>query len=554
VPLNSKFLLFILLIEATSSLLAQSQFATNHFLFFEIQNLEESSERTIQEIIDLPENNSFDRKNQKNTLTKVKSDSWIRIKLKTLEHEPSTYLLEVGEPSLKRIDFYSVKNGRVQEHFQSGVGIPFEKRKEPYRNHVFRINILDSTIHTYYLYIATSGNRSISPLSLHTEEEYQKKNMLETLELGIGIGLLSLVCLLSGVLFILFKNKIYLLYSLHLLFVILFILGRSGIGFLYLWINNPEWNPLLIRTGLYGLITFVALFTIYFLRVHTFSKVLAFLLFADAALHALFMALIFLGVDLTNLPRAPFSSFAHTILSIIVGVTAIKRNLKQAGFYTVGIVLLSLIGIIHILALYGVAPLNFSKLITLRLGWYFEVFFLSIAVAYNLKKVFLENKLLLEKNKWSESQLKSAKSNIDEAEQEIERRNRKLLSSSMEVTSRIEELTTIKDGVKDKELRKRLELLIKKQQSGHANSDWEDFKSFFEQIHPSFFQRIIQEYPKLTQSDLRYAAYVKMGLSSKEIASLLNVQVDSLKNTRYRIRKKIGLDPSVKVNDFFLKY
>ena len=549
-----KFLLAILLIVSTFNSLAQSQFTGSHFEFLNMEYLEESSELSIQEIIDRSGSNSIDVKSQEITQMKVKSDSWIRINLKTLSHLPSKYLLEVGEPSLKHIHFYSVKNGRVQEHFQSGVGISFEERKEQYRNHVFPINIQDSTIHTYYMYITTNGNRSISPLSFHTEDEYQKKNTIQTLELGIGIGLLFLVCIISIVLYILFKKEIYLLYFFHLIFVILFILSRSGIGFLYLWASNPEWNPFLIRIGLYGLIAFISLFTIYFLQVRTFSKVLTFLLFADVVLHASFIVMIFFGIDPISLPKVSFSGFLHMILLVTVGVTAMQKNLKQAGIYTVGIVLFSIIGIIHVLALYGVASVFFSKFIVLRFAWYVEVFFLTIGVAYNFKRVFLENKQLLAKNKLAESQLSNAKGTIDEVEQEIERRNRKLLSSNMEVTKRIDELTTIKDGVEDVEVRKKLERLIKSQYSESSRSDWEEFKLLFEQIHPSFFQRINEKYPKLTQSDLRFIAYVKMGLSSKEIANLLNVQVDSLKNTRYRIRKKIGLDPSIKVNDFFLKF
>ncbi|MCR9252425.1 MAG: hypothetical protein NXI20_18530 [bacterium] len=513
-----------------------------------------SYEYSIEQIIELSENDSSNLKTPKTNLFKVKSDTWVRIKLKTTENRQSNYLLEVGEPSIRHIHFYSVKNRKVQEHLQSGVGVTFEKRKELYRNHVFPINIPDSSVHTYYMYISTNGNRSIASLSFYTEDDYQKKNMLQTLEVGIGMGLLLLVCLVSGVLFVVFKKKIYLLYSSHLLFVILFILSRSGVGFRYLWPDYPEWNLIFMRTGLYGLIIFVSLFTIYFLRVRTFSKVLTYLLFVDVLLHTIFLVAIFLRIDPMDLPKATFSSFLHSILLIVVGIAAIRRNLKQASIYTVGIILFSIVGIIQILALYGVAPLNFSKLIALRYGWYLEVFFLSLAVAFRFKSVLFENEQLLVKNKLAELQLSRAKGAINEVEQKIETRNRKLLSSNIELTKRMEELTIIKNEVNDTELRKKLERLIENQDSEHTSSNWEAFMSIFEQIHPSFFHRIMQEYPQLTQNDLRYAAYVKMGFSSKEIASILNVQVDSLKNTRYRIRKKAGLDSSIKVNDFLMKY
>ena len=85
--------------------------------------------------------------------------------------------------------------------------------------------------------------------------------------------------------------------------------------------------------------------------------------------------------------------------------------------------------------------------------------------------------------------------------------------------------------------------------SRQQEKDWISYKEIFERVHPGFFQALLTKYPQLTQNDLRYAAYVKMGLSSKEIASLMNVKPDSLKNTRYRMRKKINLDADMRVDD-----
>lgn len=84
--------------------------------------------------------------------------------------------------------------------------------------------------------------------------------------------------------------------------------------------------------------------------------------------------------------------------------------------------------------------------------------------------------------------------------------------------------------------------------------DWENYKKVFEKVHPQFFVKLIEKYPKLTQNDLRYAAYVKMGLSSKEIATILNVNSDSLKNTRYRMRQKMKLTSETKINDFIVGF
>jgi tetratricopeptide (TPR) repeat protein len=70
---------------------------------------------------------------------------------------------------------------------------------------------------------------------------------------------------------------------------------------------------------------------------------------------------------------------------------------------------------------------------------------------------------------------------------------------------------------------------------------WEDFKRHFEAVHPEFFRRLLELYPGLTAHDLRYCAYLRLNLSSKEIAALLNVSLRGVETHRHRLRKKLSL-------------
>jgi tetratricopeptide (TPR) repeat protein/DNA-binding CsgD family transcriptional regulator len=70
---------------------------------------------------------------------------------------------------------------------------------------------------------------------------------------------------------------------------------------------------------------------------------------------------------------------------------------------------------------------------------------------------------------------------------------------------------------------------------------WEDFKRHFEAVHPDFFRRLLTQYPTLTAHDLRYCAYLRLNLSSKEIAALLNVSLRGVETHRHRLRKKISV-------------
>ncbi len=64
---------------------------------------------------------------------------------------------------------------------------------------------------------------------------------------------------------------------------------------------------------------------------------------------------------------------------------------------------------------------------------------------------------------------------------------------------------------------------------------------FVADVHPEFFTEIQSRFPQLSASDLRMLALLKLNLNSKEIAGILNISPDSVKKSRYRLRKKMEL-------------
>ncbi len=67
------------------------------------------------------------------------------------------------------------------------------------------------------------------------------------------------------------------------------------------------------------------------------------------------------------------------------------------------------------------------------------------------------------------------------------------------------------------------------------------FKLYFEQINESFFDKLKKINPALTGNDYKLCALIKLNMSVKEMASVLNISADSLKNGRYRLKKKLKL-------------
>jgi len=85
-----------------------------------------------------------------------------------------------------------------------------------------------------------------------------------------------------------------------------------------------------------------------------------------------------------------------------------------------------------------------------------------------------------------------------------------------------------------------------------ADKDWENFKLYFDQVHEDFDTKLKQYFNDLTSNEIRLAALMKMKLSTKEIASILNISADSVNKARYRLRKKLNMNSDDRLEDFIL--
>lgn len=87
----------------------------------------------------------------------------------------------------------------------------------------------------------------------------------------------------------------------------------------------------------------------------------------------------------------------------------------------------------------------------------------------------------------------------------------------------------------------------------NQEKDWDDFNRYFEGLNASFYDRVKQNFPDITPNDLRICALIRLNLSSKEMAGILNISADSVKTARYRLRKKLALNTEENLNEFILK-
>jgi DNA-binding CsgD family transcriptional regulator len=145
-------------------------------------------------------------------------------------------------------------------------------------------------------------------------------------------------------------------------------------------------------------------------------------------------------------------------------------------------------------------------------------------------------------------QLRNNHLNLD-----IEARNRELAISTMNMIKKNETLNDIKDELsklKNVEAINPVMQIIDK--NINNKEDWKFFEEAFNHADKDFFKKVKESHPQLTSNDLRLCVYLRMNLSSKEIAPLLNISPRSVEIKRYRLRKKIGLEREINLNDYFI--
>jgi ligand-binding sensor domain-containing protein/DNA-binding CsgD family transcriptional regulator len=192
---------------------------------------------------------------------------------------------------------------------------------------------------------------------------------------------------------------------------------------------------------------------------------------------------------------------------------------------------------------------------------YFLILLLGLAWGFRRQRVkFEQEKNALETTFLQESaeQQRIVAANAQEItrlraeklESEVLHKNQELALATMHLVQKGEILTTIQEAL-EKAIEKKqstqtlhedIRRIIRTMQfDTQLDEDWEHFAIHFDSVHGDFLKRLREQYPQTSPNDLRLCAYLRMNLSTKEIANLLNISVRGVEGSRYRLRKKLGL-------------
>lgn len=136
---------------------------------------------------------------------------------------------------------------------------------------------------------------------------------------------------------------------------------------------------------------------------------------------------------------------------------------------------------------------------------------------------------------------------------EIEAKNKELASTTMAIVKKNELLNTIKNElVHEREIRAVKSVIQFIDDNLENNSDWEAFQEAFNSVDRDFLKKVKQLHPSLTPNDMKLCVYLRLNLSSKEIANMLNISPQSVEIKRFRLRKKMDLDHEQNLTEYIL--
>lgn len=146
-------------------------------------------------------------------------------------------------------------------------------------------------------------------------------------------------------------------------------------------------------------------------------------------------------------------------------------------------------------------------------------------------------------------------------QEQLEAKNRELASKALEmlrmnetICDIIEKLESFNAGSNgDSPAQNSISNIIIGLESQLRDNSWNEFEKIFKNIHSAFFQQLLEICPELTPSEIKVAAFLKLNLSTKEIAAVTYKSEAGIKSTRYRLRKKLNLQSEDTLVPYLMK-
>lgn len=355
---------------------------------------------------------------------------WLTFSIKNGSDDFKNLMIEVGNPQIDYLDFYETTNNTVKLISKTGDKLVFSKRLVQNKNFIFPIHLSPGETKTFLLKVDKRNSSLNFPIELWDATRLAERDYDNNLGYGIYFGIILLCLLYAALAFIFLKQSIYIWYFLWIMGSALYVGTALGFSFQYIYPNTEDFNSyfrVYLMAGTF--LTFIK-FSQQFLSfksltplIHKITNYIFWIIIA-LMIGSMFAFDFYERNSLFFLPLNNLLALTGGLLVMLGAVITFKRQPKISLFFLVAFSMLAIGFTIITLSEFGVFPADKIKVNPVLIGSCLEILLFSLALTYQVKKVYDErNDLSL---KIAHQQKDLLRAYVEGVEKERERISREL--------------------------------------------------------------------------------------------------------------------------------
>ncbi|TAE76258.1 MAG: hypothetical protein EAZ85_00600 [Bacteroidetes bacterium] len=560
-----KYILLLLLFSIYSfKINSQTIFFENNFKKNERFNLSYYVDSTKKQSLEEITKKQFKKTISYTNFGFVKYPFWIKIDFQN-NTQKKRFFLEMS--GVDNIEFWQKNDKNNWEKIVTGEQKPFYTRPIVHRSFLFLLNSPQNIPQTIYI-----KNESITrirlQMTLFEEIFFYSQERNEILFYGFFYGIIFLMLVYNFLIWLRLRDTAYLFYVSFAAAMFMVQFTSYGFAFQYFFPNTTFFNGngMYIWVGIANVSS--ANFCRYFLDLRKYSKFWDNLLFY-VSFYGVSVIVLSLFLSFPNITSYIFLlNPLYSLFLVSIGIIFWRKGNVFAPYFSFAW-LAYVVGLV-IMVSYNRGFISYHFLVShaLQISTIIEIVILSLAMSYKHKILDDQSKknlLEVERLRFAhELEAKEKEFLMHKHELEQEKMEEVLSFKERELAMITLQIFEKNNFIQDiqKKLQKFTENITQQTQQDFKHltkslkdnldldADWDNFKIHFEKVHPFFFQRLTQKFPTLTMNDLKMLTYLKINLGTKDIARLLNIEPNSMKMTKYRLKKKLEITDETDLESF----
>jgi two-component system, sensor histidine kinase LadS len=313
---------------------------------------------------------------------KTNASYWIKIPIRHNAETRKVWLLEFYDQSIDQIDAYIPQGDGTYQKILMGDSRPFTQRPFRHKNFEFPLTMKSAGVTDYFFRVQSHEFADLR-IPFRSVNRFIYYSLNEYFLYGTFYGMILIISLYNFLVYLAIREIKNIYYIFYILSVALYAMSLDGIGFQYLWPNQPQWNNVSTGVALYLLIFWSLVFTRRFLSTSANSRVL------DKALKWMIVArtALFIFTLLFHQPLFAYRNIEIIPLSLIfyTGIKVWMEGYRPARFFVIAYGSLFFGFFLRSLVFLNLLPLTTLLHYSVHFSFVFEMLFLTFALGDRIR-------------------------------------------------------------------------------------------------------------------------------------------------------------------------